>query len=220
MKKLKNKIGRKVIFFTSILLVAGGSFINLALSTSNETISSYNTPPNFNQLMPDKRYLIIGIITDLYQDDGLIKFTTVLTIFIEINPFSLKTYSDGSVEMRPTYIGILTINFIFAIAYSNIPSNTIVTSKNNQLFEPLPGTTPPEIVFGLITNLDTREQISFTSTKRTWFVTWDYPFPKNFTIAPYIKGLNIHICPPMYLRLITPRFVFIIARGVEVLNLN
>ena len=218
---MENRILRKCFVVEIILLFIGANFVTLAMSAREETTNSNkiisSTP---ERLMPDKYYLIIGRITDLHQEEGLIKFTVVSTVFIEVLPFKLKYYNSGSIEFKPGYIGVVMLHFIFAYGQSNIPSpsKNYNKLKNHDTYNILPGQHPPEIVFGRITDLDTRENISFTSTKRTWFVTWDFPFPTNFTIAPYDEGKKIYITPPMYFRIITPRFVFIVAYGITVVD--
>jgi len=212
---MKNKLWKKEIVLAIVLLFIGANFVTVATSMCDEVRYDSKGFSDVEPLMPDARYLVIGTITGLHQQDGLIKFYVGTTIFIKFNPFSLKTYHGGFVEMKPYYLGIVLLHFIFAVAQITLPSQANNLLKENLTYDVLPGKTPPVIVFGHIKNLDTRGSITFDTTKRTWYVKWDYPFPRNFTIAPYNNGEKIHICPPMYFRLISPRFVFIIARGME-----
>jgi len=209
---MKKKLILEGLIIGVIFLLVGAN-ITPVLGVDNEQndMRKLNYPTySYNMLNRNRPYWIIGTITDLRQVGDEIEFRAIHVMLINFLPFTLSTQSNTNLSIGKNYIGIITLHFIFA--WGNYPASSLNVGVNDNRQEGiLPGKVPPEIVFGFITNLDTIGNISFTTIpNKTWMVNLS-----NFSIVPYNYERELQVILPMYFRFITPRVVFIVAKGFK-----
>jgi len=207
-KMRRKNILKKGLVCGMILLFIGAGVIPSVIAFSEQKCFSANAfPPDHdeNQLLPDRPYWIVGKITGLHQEGDLIVFYAIKVFLITFRYFTLKTYENGEIKVGKNYIGIITPNWICAwcphVELDHPPQK-------------LPGKKLPETMIGSITNLNTSGTLRFTA-KKTWYILSD-----PLTIDMYPEGFPIEITSKIYFKIITPRFVFIIAVEIPKPNLQ
>jgi hypothetical protein len=207
---MKKKLILEGLIIGVILLLVGTNITPvLGLDSEHNGMRNLNhLKYSYDTVNRNRPYWIIGTITDLRQVGDEIEFKAIHVMLIHFLPFTLFTQSNTNVSIGKNYIGIITLHFVFAWANYPALSMNVNVNDNNQE-EILPGKVPPEIVFGFITNLNTIGNITFTTIpNKTWRVNLS-----KFSIVPYNYEIELQVVLPIYFRFITPRVVFIVAKG-------